>query len=71
MSKLQLNQFRDGERVRHIGEQGVQDGLLLASGMVGHVLRRSQEDDCHGIPSYLITFGGRTAWVCADLLRRE
>jgi hypothetical protein len=71
MSKTQLTQFREGERVRYVGEQGVQDGLLLAPGMVGHVLRRSQEDDCHGLPSYLVVFGGRTAWVCADLLGRE
>jgi hypothetical protein len=67
--------YRTGECVRYVGEPTEAgwgeggSGFLLGTDTLGHVLLGPSERGGH--PCYRVLFGGRSAWVRADLLRAE
>jgi hypothetical protein len=70
MAQLTRAPFRPGERIRYVGETNTVEAegnrpLLLARGLIGHVLEGPRSD------AYQIAFGGAAVWVRSDRLEPE
>jgi hypothetical protein len=67
--------FQPGDRVRYVAPGGALDGVLLAWGMIGHVVTgpEAHKDplDMQEHPCYRVMFGGQAAWVRRERLERE